>query len=63
MAFIKKNNSHQIGDFVVTTKQHESMEGIFLKGSTVIITDIDPIRGYSIEDEDGNRMVEIGWEI
>jgi len=25
MAFIKKNNSHQIGDLVVTTKQHESM--------------------------------------
>ena len=25
--------------------------------------DVDPIRGYSIEDEDGNRMVEIGFEI
>jgi len=25
--------------------------------------DIDQMRGYTIEDEDGNRVSEIGWEI
>ena len=32
-------------------------------GSRVKITDIDPMRGYSIVDEEGNRISEIGWII
>ena len=62
MAYIKKN-THEIGNWVVTTRVHESMVGKFTKGSKVKITDIDPIRGYTIEDEDGNRICEIGWII
>lgn len=62
MAYIK-NNTHGIGNWVVTTRVHESMAGKFTKGSKVKITDIDPIRGYTIEDEDGNRICEIGWII
>lgn len=61
MAFIK-NNTHEIGDWVVTTRVHESMVGKFTKGSRVKIMDIGE-RGYSIEDENGNRVVEIGWVI
>ena len=61
MAYIK-NNTHEIGDWVVTTRVHESMSGKFTMGSKVKITDIGE-RGYSIEDENGNRVVEIGWEI
>ena len=62
MAYISKNNN-KIGDWVVTSKRHESMSGIFTKGSSVKIIGVDPIRGYDIEDEYGNRMYEIGWEI
>lgn len=32
-------------------------------GSRVKIVDIDPIRGYAIEDNHGNRLIEIGWII
>ena len=32
-------------------------------GSKVKIIGIDPVRGYAIEDEHGNKMYEIGWEI
>ncbi len=62
MAYIK-NNTNEIGNWVVTTRVHESMTGKFTKGSKVKITNIDPIRGYTIEDEDGNRICEIGWII
>lgn len=56
------NNTYEIGDWVLTTRVHESMAGKFTRGSLVKITDIGE-RGYSIEDEEGNRVVEIGWEI
>lgn len=61
MAFI--NNTNEIGKWVVTTKEHNALIGTFTVGSRVKIVDIDPIRGYSIEDKHGNRMVEIGWII
>ena len=66
MAYIatKRNEKrNEIGDWVITTKRHESMAGTFTMGSKVKIVDIDPIRGYDIEDERGNKMYEIGWEI
>ena len=62
MAYIAAKNN-EIGDWVITTKRHESMAGTFTMGSKVKIVDIDPIRGYAIEDERGNKMYEIGWEI
>ena len=62
MAYITSKNN-KIGDWVITTKRHESMSGTFTAGSKVKIVDINPIRGYAIEDERGNKIYEIGWEI
>lgn len=62
MAFIK-NNTKEIGKWVITIKEHSSLIGTFLVGSRVRIVDIDPMRGYTIEDKDGNRISEIGWVI
>ena len=62
MAFIK-NNTNEIGKWVITTEEHSSFIGTFQVGSRVKIVDIDPIRGYAIEDKHGNRIVEIGWTI
>ena len=56
-------NSNKIGDWVVTSKKHESMDGVFTNGTKVKIIDVDDMRGYAIEDEFGNKMYEIGWEI
>ena len=61
MAYIQ--TGIKIGYWVHTTKRHESMSGVFTKGSYVKVIDIDPVRGYAIEDADGNRMIEIGWTI
>jgi hypothetical protein len=62
MAFIK-NNTNKIGKWVVTTKKHSSLNGTFTVGSRVKIIDVDPLRGYSIEDKYGNRIIEVGWMI
>ena len=62
MAYITSKNN-KIGDWVITTKRHESMAGTFTAGSKVKIVDINLIRGYAIEDEYGNKMYDIGWEI
>lgn len=62
MGYIK-NNTHEIGNWVFTKRVHSSMSGTFTIGSKVKIIDIDPIRGYSIEDSEGNKMYEIGWII
>ena len=62
MAF-KKISTNEVGKWVITTKEHSSLSGTFTVGSRVKIVDIDPIRGYTIEDKHGNRMIEIGWII
>ena len=62
MGYIK-NSTNKIGIVVTTTREHCSLLGKFTKGSHVKIVDIDPIRGYTIEDENGNRVSEIGWTI
>lgn len=62
MAYIK-NNINSIGTQVITTIIHSSLSGTFTKGSKVKIIGINPIYGYSIEDDEGNKMYEIGWII
>ena len=62
MAFIK-NNTNEVGKLVITTKEHSAFNGTFTVGSRVKIIDINPIRGYTIEDVKGNRISEIGWII
>ena len=62
MGYIK-NSTNEIGNLVTTSCEHSSLLGKFTKGSLVKIVDIDPVRGYTIEDEFGNRVSEIGWTI
>ena len=62
MAFIAISGP-KIGAWVTTTRDHECLEGTMLKGSRVKIIDIDSTRGYGIEDEEGHRIIEIGWII
>ena len=62
MAFVNTTNKFSVGDEVTTTKKHESMSGYFEVGSEVTIIGIGD-RGYDNEDNEGNRILEIGWEI
>lgn len=60
MAFVK-NWSPKVGERVITTKKLESCAGYFEIGSEVTITGISE-RGYDIKDDEGNRMIECGWD-
>jgi len=53
----------KIGEWVVTTKKHSCLARTFAKGTRVKVVNSDDMRGYTIEDESGNRMYEIGWII
>ncbi len=65
MAWVETKKQIRVGDWVETTKihRHPSNIGYFERGSLVKVIAIDPMRGYSIEDGDGHRILEIGWII
>lgn len=61
MGFVKYNPI-KIGDTVRTTMIHENFAGYFEIGTLVKVINITN-RGYDIEDEKGNKILEIGWTI
>lgn len=66
MAWIEQEVKRiKVGDYVTTTKIHKHPWGMgyFEKGSKVKITAIDDMRGYSIADDEGHSITEIGWVI
>lgn len=63
MAYIKHKDEYEIGDRVKTTTIHDSWDGYFEIGTEVTVVDIDDIRGYAIQDDEGNKVIEIGWKI
>lgn len=56
-----KNYDNLIGEKVILTEKKESMKGYSEIGSIVTIVDVDPMRGYSFEDDDGNKIIEAGF--
>lgn len=65
MAWVEQRRKIEVGDRVVTTRKHKHPCGIgyFEKGTEVKVTAIDDMRGYSIEDDEGHSITEIGWVI
>lgn len=65
MAWVAQRRKIEVGDRVVTTRKHIHPWGIgyFEVGTEVKVTAIDNMRGYSIEDDDGHAITEIGWVI
>ena len=65
MAWIETKKKIEVGDYVITTKKHQHPFGIgyFEKGTPVRVTAIDDMRGYSIADDEGHQICEIGWTI
>jgi hypothetical protein len=61
--FIRNVMGHKVGDRVVTTRDHTALVGTMQAGTEVIVTAIDDMRGYSIVDDEGNRLIECGWEL
>jgi len=64
MAFIRsKELGPKIGDYVILNREFSSMIGTFEKGTRVKITNCVPMRGYSVIDDEGNSMCEMGFDI
>lgn len=65
MAWVEQKKKIEVGDYVITTKKHKHPCGIgyFEKGTRVKVTEIDNMRGYSIADDEGHSITEIGWVI
>ena len=65
MAWVEQKKKIEVGDYVITTKKHKHPCGIgyFEKGTRVKVTAIDNMRGYSIEDDEGHSIAELGWTI
>ena len=61
MAYIKYRDS-VIGKKVTLTSEKGSFDGHFTIGSVVTITDVDDCRGYTFEDEFGNKVIEAGFK-
>ena len=62
MAYVKHKNGFQVGDRTNTTIIHDSFAGYFEIGTEVEIIAIGD-RGYDIQDNNGNKIREIGWVI
>ena len=55
---------NMIGKKVRLTEKKEAIAGYFEIGTVVKITECDqtvPSRGYTFEDEHGNKVIEAGW--
>jgi len=61
MAFVKTYSSFNIGDIVETTRKIGNFYGYFEEGTVVKIVDITE-RGYTLEDENLNRVSETGFD-
>lgn len=59
MAFVK-SRSVQVGDWGVTTKTIVALSGYFEPNTKVKVIDISE-RGYDLEDEFGNQLIETGF--
>ena len=61
MAYIPKCIGFGTGMIVYTSRKLESCAGYFEEGTKVEIVGISE-RGYDLQDEYGNRIIETGWD-
>lgn len=61
IAYVKNKNGFEIGDWATTTKKVDSCAGYFEKGTKVKVIG-KSYRGYDLEDEYGNRVIETGYD-
>lgn len=61
MGYKSNNINSMVGREVILTEDKRSVAGEFEKGSLVTITSVDCSRGYTFEDDVGNRVIEAGF--
>ena len=61
MTYVKNKNGVDIGDWATTIKKVDSCADYFEKGTKVKVIG-KSYRGYDLEDEYGNRVIETGYD-
>ena len=61
MAYVKNNNGFEVGEWATTKRKVDSCAGYFEKGTKVKVIG-KSYRGYDLEDEYGNRVIETGYD-
>lgn len=61
MAYVKNNNSVEVGDWAITNRKVNSCACYFEKDTKVKVVGVTE-RGYDLMDEHGNRVIETGWD-
>lgn len=61
MAYVKKQNGFEVGEWATTKRKVASCAGYFEKGTKVKVVG-KSYRGYDLEDEYGNRVIETGYD-
>lgn len=61
MAYVKNKNGFEIGDWATTARKVDSCSGYFEEGTRVKVIG-KSYRGYDLEDEYGNRVIETGYD-
>lgn len=61
MAYVKNNNSIEVGEWVVTNRMVGNYAGYFENGTRVKVIGLSE-RGYALMDEHGNIIIETGWD-
>lgn len=65
MAFVKYTDTarrFEVGEWAVTTRKVTSSIGYFEKGTRVRVIGRSSLHGYDLEDEDGNRIYDTGFD-
>lgn len=61
MAYVRHKIGFGTGEIAVTARVVESMGGYFEKGTVVEIVGVSD-RGYDLQDEYGNRIIQTGFD-
>lgn len=61
MAYIKIKNGFEVGEWATTKRKVDSCAGYFEKGTKVKVIG-KSCRGYDLEDEYGNKIIETGYD-
>lgn len=61
MAYIANHIGFGFGEIVVTSRKVECLAGYFEEGTKVEIIGVSE-RGYDLQDEYGNRILETGFD-
>ena len=61
MAYVKNKNGFEVGEWATTKRKVECLSGYFEKGTKVKVIGKSS-RGYDLEDEYGNKIIETGYD-